>query len=83
MLDDEEKFMYDAGGASECITEMLDSGMFVKSYRDIESCKELRGKLSAVIGETVDNYCMPEIFKEPNRPPEPTPEPTEPTPTPQ
>lgn len=69
ILAEEEKFMYASGGANECITALLDSGMFVKSYRDIEVCVKIRGTLSAVIGENVDNYCMPQLAKPPKTEP--------------
>ena len=82
LLTAEEKFMYAKGGAGDCINDMLDSGMFAKSYRNIDSCKKIRGQLSAVIGDTIDNYCMPEIFKAPAKPVAPTPIPTQPAATP-
>ncbi|MBU2510094.1 hypothetical protein KJ966_02110 [bacterium] len=64
LLDAEEKFMYGSGGGNECINEMLKSGMFIKSYRDIDVCKNLRGKLSAVGNNVIDNYCMPKLVTE-------------------
>ncbi|MCP4294712.1 MAG: hypothetical protein GY786_03815 [Proteobacteria bacterium] len=63
ILKTEERFMYASGGAHDCITKMLDSGIFAKSYRDIEVCVKLRGKLSAVLSRTVEEYCMPELVK--------------------
>ncbi len=66
LIKDEEKFMYGAQGANVCIMKLLESGMFVKSYRMIPECKKLRGNLSAVINDVIDNYCMPEMAKEVN-----------------
>ncbi len=64
LLDKEDKFMYGSGGANECITKILDSGIFLKSYREIPVCKKLRGQLSTIIGSTIDNYCMPKLVKD-------------------
>ena len=63
LIKKEETFMYGSNGANVCIMKLLESGMFVRSYRDISECKQLRGKLSSVIGDVVDNYCMPEQAK--------------------
>jgi len=68
IIQEEEKFMYASGGANECLNALLDSGMYVKSYRDIDVCKKLRTKLSMVINENVDNYCMPQLAKPPKTP---------------
>lgn len=53
----------DKASAVMCIDKLLESGMFVTSWRQIKECVEIRGKLSAVIGEKVDDYCMPQIAK--------------------
>ena len=72
LLDNEEKFMYGGkigakGGSKDsavaCIDKLLESGMFVTSWRQIKECVAIRAKLSAVISEKVDNYCMPQIAK--------------------
>jgi hypothetical protein len=38
---------------------MLETGMFKTSWRKIPECTNIRGDLSAVISETIDNFCMP------------------------
>ncbi|MCP4135890.1 MAG: hypothetical protein GY754_33285 [bacterium] len=59
-LKKEEKFMYDGSkGAQICIRKMLESGMFVLSWRDIPECKKLRGDLSEQIDARMDDHCMP------------------------
>ncbi|MBU2510104.1 hypothetical protein KJ966_02160 [bacterium] len=63
LIKKEETFMYGSNGANICIMKMLDSGMYIKSYRDIDECKQLRGKLSAVINDVIDEYCMPEVAR--------------------
>lgn len=57
LLDNEDKFMIQK--AQKCIDKMLDTGMFKISWRKIPECWNMRGDLSAVIGETIDDFCMP------------------------
>jgi len=66
LLTDEDKFMYGPDGGQACMQELLESGMFKKSWRDIDTCKKLRSKLTARINEMIDDHCMPIIA-----PPEP------------
>jgi hypothetical protein len=61
LLDNEEKFMIQK--AQKCIDKMLDSGMFKISWRKIPECTKIRGDLSAVIGETIDDFCMPTFVR--------------------
>jgi hypothetical protein len=57
LLDNEEKFMIQK--AQKCIDKMLETGMFKTSWRKIPECTNIMGDLSAVISETIDNFCMP------------------------
>ena len=63
-LKQEIDFMHGKINAFACINGMLDSGIFLKSYREVKECDKVKNALSAVLGETIDNYCMPEIAKE-------------------
>ncbi|MCP4134209.1 MAG: hypothetical protein GY754_24765 [bacterium] len=70
MLKVENDFMYGSKGALVCQTKLLEEGLYVKSYREIPECVALRSKLSAVINDNVDNFCMPLLYDEPK--PQPT-----------
>ncbi len=61
LLDIEDKFMKEKG--QKCIDKLLDSGMFKKSWRKIPECWNIRGEMSGVISETIDDYCMPAFAK--------------------
>jgi hypothetical protein len=84
LLDDEEMFMYGkvstgtggggggGKGANVCIEKLLESGMFTLSWRNVKECRAMRDKLSAVMNEKIDNYCMPQLARpksEPEKPP--------------
>ncbi len=87
LLTDEEMFMYGKAsggtggggggggqgkGANVCIEKLLESGMFTISWRDIKECRDMRSKMSAVMNEKIDNFCMPQLAKpksEPEKPP--------------
>jgi hypothetical protein len=61
LLQREDKFMKEKG--EKCIDKLLESGMFITSWRKIPECWNIRGELAAVISETVDEYCMPTFSK--------------------
>ncbi|MCP4129718.1 MAG: hypothetical protein GY754_01760 [bacterium] len=55
----EEKFIMKT--AQPCIDKMIEANMFEISWRKMPECKKVRGQLSAVLSETIDNYCMPTL----------------------
>jgi len=71
LLQDENTFMYGSGGAQVCIGKMMEVNMFKKNWREIPECVKLRSKLSAVMGSTIDNYCMPKLAPPKKLPPAP------------
>jgi len=63
---DEEKFMYGEdgkSGARACMKEIMKNGIFKKSWRDIDVCRDLRTRFSTTINEIIDDYCMPKLAK--------------------
>lgn len=58
LLKNEEDFLYKKGG-QQCIQELLESGMFRKSWRSIAVCKKIRGEFAAILNEKIDDHCMP------------------------
>lgn len=66
LLMNEDRFMYGEdgqSGARECMRQIMKEGIFKKSWRDIEICRELRTKFSTTINEIIDDYCMPNLAK--------------------
>ncbi|MBU3916182.1 hypothetical protein KKA14_11670 [bacterium] len=66
LLVDEDRFMYGEDGkrgARECMREMMKSGIFKKSWRDIPICKELRTAFTTSTNELIDDYCMPQLSR--------------------
>ena len=61
---DEDEFMYGKDGARDCIKAIMQTGVFRTSWRDIEVCKNIRGKFSTVINENIDDFCMPKLANE-------------------
>ncbi len=59
MYKEEETFMYGENGAAECIKQIMKEGIFKKSWRDIEVCKNLRTKFVPEQNNVIDDYCMP------------------------
>ncbi|MCK5644626.1 MAG: hypothetical protein KAJ19_27760, partial [Gammaproteobacteria bacterium] len=66
MYQEEEKFMYGENGAAECIKQIMRQGIFKKSWRNIEVCKNLRSKFAPKIDSVIDDYCMPTLAKPKN-----------------
>jgi len=65
-LDKEKIFMYGqasgrggTGGASACIKEIMSSGFFKISYRDIEACQPVIGQMGDMQSDFVTDFCMP------------------------
>jgi hypothetical protein len=48
-------------GATRCLTDLVDAGMTVTSYREVATCERLEEMFSVVSGRAVDDYCMPTI----------------------
>ncbi len=66
LLTDEDLFMYGEDGkrgARECMRQIMRSGIFRKSWRDIPICKELRSTFSTSTNEIIDDYCMPKLAR--------------------
>ena len=63
LLQKEEDFLYKKG-AQQCVQELLESGMFRKSWRSIEICKKIRGEFAASLSEKIDDHCMPVLAPE-------------------
>lgn len=66
LLTDEEAFMYKLG-AQKCMDTLLESGMFIKSWRKVPPCVKIRGELSKVMSEIIDDYCMPNLARPPEK----------------
>jgi hypothetical protein len=60
----EDAFMYGEGGARDCIKEIIKEGIFKRSWRDIEVCRNLRKKFSTSLNEIIDDYCMPRLVRQ-------------------
>ncbi len=71
MVDDlyqkEQDFMYGVKdneedlGASECIRQIMQQGIFEKSYREIQQCQKVSKELGDVQSNLLESYCMPEF----------------------
>ena len=61
LLEQEDQFMYGSSGAQKCIDSLMDASMFKKSWRKIPLCSKFRSKFAAVLGSTIDDYCMPTL----------------------
>lgn len=63
LYSDEEDFMYGSDGAAQCIKEIMNQGIFKKSWRDIPVCKGLRSKFVPKVNSVIDDYCMPTLAR--------------------
>jgi hypothetical protein len=61
LLEDEEKFMVTK--AQKCIDKLLESGMFQTSWLKMPECNAIKGDLSAVGNDVIEEYCMPTLAK--------------------
>ncbi|MCP4294720.1 MAG: hypothetical protein GY786_03855 [Proteobacteria bacterium] len=63
----EKEFMYGIEGndgfpgASECIRQIMQEGIYKKSYREIEQCQIVTKEMGHVQSDLLENYCMPEL----------------------
>jgi len=65
LLENQRVFLYGDGkknpGASACIRQIMGTGIYKKSYRDITECQKILEKLGDVQSDLLENFCMPEI----------------------
>jgi len=64
LLDAENEFLYGidgVSGARECMNQMMIEGIYKKSWKDIEACRQVQKKLVTSINEVIDDYCMPRL----------------------
>jgi len=64
----ENDFLYGfdgKSGARECMNQMMLEGMYKKSWKEIEICRQLQKKLVNTVSEIIDDYCMPKLSKSP------------------
>ena len=63
LFDDYDKFLYGGGeyggGSLECVEDLVRRGIFLERYQNIDSCKTIVTKLTAVQAKDADEYCMP------------------------
>jgi hypothetical protein len=48
-------------GATHCLTELVEAGITVTSYRNVKSCQRLEEMFAVVNGRATDDYCMPSL----------------------
>ncbi len=51
----------DTPGATACIRQIMNHGIYKKSYRQIEECRSILEQLGDVQSDLLENFCMPEI----------------------
>ena len=62
----ENEFLYGAdgkSGARECMNQMMIEGIYKKSWKEINACKQLGKILVPSVNEIIDDYCMPKLSK--------------------
>jgi hypothetical protein len=67
LLKDEDRFLYGEdgkSGARECMRQIMTEGIYKKSWRDIDICKDLRTKFNTNVNEIIDDFCMPNLAKQ-------------------
>lgn len=62
----ENDFMYGVDGATKCIQQIMNKGIYIKRWRDIEECKKIRSKFSIPRNAILEDYCMPSLAKPKN-----------------
>ena len=52
-----------AGKASvmQCMKDLKKANFRVTSFREVNSCRTLESRFAAILGRTVDDYCMPRL----------------------
>lgn len=62
----ENEFLYGPdgkSGARECMNQMMIEGIYKKSWKEIDSCRQVQKKLTTTVNEIIDDYCMPKLSK--------------------
>ncbi len=62
ILNTHNQFMYGtAGGASNCMREIMKRGIYKVSYREVDACKPVIENMGDIQNDTIEFYCMPEL----------------------
>jgi hypothetical protein len=52
-------------GATNCLTDLVDAGITITSYRNVKTCERLEEMFAVVNGRAMDDYCMPSFSPPP------------------